>query len=210
MSFVWNVDIVWFLIWLYFGIFSIFISCFFLLRMSQKKKQMFHWGLLSSLLGIQMRSRSQMTAPPVKGCAHCRWWAHYLSNVSANEDWSASTNKCICCGRGLSLTRRARPLAVFHHRQKGMELCTDQTRLHAHKDYCCLVSRVPILLLDARAHKLKTFVEYVRTHAQRTELHLTKAMMLRMYNRSFTSTSYRELIQVPGDEKVSALVFEPV
>lgn len=142
--------------------------------MSQKKRQMFNRTLLSGLFRIQMRSQSQMRAPSVKGWARRRWWAHYLSNVSANEDWSPSRNHCICCSRGLHRPRRARLLAVVHHRQKGIELCADQTRLHAHKDYRCFISRVPILLLDGKEHKLKTFVEYAQTHAQRTDLLLNK------------------------------------
>lgn len=64
-----------------------------------------------------------------------------------------------------------RLLAVVRHRQKGIELCADQTRLHAHKDYRRFISPVPILLFDGREHKLKTFMEYARTHAQRTDLH---------------------------------------
>lgn len=184
--------------------------------MSQKKRQMFNWDLLSSLFRIQMRSRSQMTTPPVKGCTRWRWWAHYLSNVTANEDWSASRNNCICCGRGLYLPRHAWLLVVVHRRQKGIELCADQTRLHAHKDYCCFVSRVPTLLLDGREHKLKTFLEYAWTYARRAELHLKKGggepVTLQTYKHSFISTSAVcwELIQGPGDEKVSGLVFERV
>lgn len=132
--------------------------------MSQKKRQMLNRDLLSGLFRIQMRSWSQMRAPLVKGCTRCRRWAYYLSNVTTNEDWSASRNNCICWGLYL-----ARHVAVAHRRQKGVELCADQTRLRAHKDYCCFVSRVPVLLLDGREHKLETFVESTRTYARRAE-----------------------------------------